>query len=64
MWDCDRNVFGVFEQYAKEVLIDKKNIDYRIIPSQKQLDSNGDIKTWLLKGNRHKEIIRFFISIL
>lgn len=62
--ECDRTIFGVLDQYAKDVLIDKNNIDYMIIPSKNTLDPNGDIKIWLLKGDRHKEIIRFFISIL
>ena len=60
--NCDRNVLGVFDQYAKDILMDNKGIYFTIFPPQKASDPNGDIKIWLLDDeNGRKNIIRFFI---
>lgn len=62
---CDNHVFGVLDQYAKDVLMDNNGVHFTIFPPQKASDPNGDIKIGLLDDeNGRKNIIRFFISVL
>lgn len=63
--DCDSKIFGVLDQYAKNVLMDNKGVYFTIFSPQKASDHNGDIKIGLLDDeNGRKNIIRFFISVL